>query len=417
MKLTAKNRKLQIVALSLFAGFAACKKESDDDADAETTTAPVATETTTDDEEQVVQPGAVLLTLDNAMGSIAFEGQAASAGLRLADNTWTDEHCEETGNATKEAYEGEEDVVWGCLLAVKTDGPDTPRGGVNRVKQIACTIDKAITAGTLTIDGEPHSFKGVIDDECWGADFAAMAAAELPTLVNADGKAEVDMTVTGHTTIPDGWSDVATEWGMAYEIVFGFSADDVTTYKMLLRQDDNFVGASIMSSSTDSDSVEVFAMSIEGLGGADDLANFRYEGRFPYAAWGDGSGYGSRHVRVLVSGAYAGLGGFSRVDSGRGYEAGMYGSDGTATLQSGKVSTFVADSTGIGTKVFQVDAAGAPSGSPSEDGVAGINDFTYEGSAAELASFLVTEVAAFTDAAAWHAAQGPLGYDAVEIGE
>ncbi len=53
-----------------------------------------------------VQPGEVLGVLDSAMGSIAFEGQAALI------SSWSETHCEESGDGTKDAYSEEEDVVW-----------------------------------------------------------------------------------------------------------------------------------------------------------------------------------------------------------------------------------------------------------------------------------------------------------------
>ncbi len=201
-----------------------------------------------------------------------------------------------------------------------------------------------------------------------------MVKEEMPDLVDAtDGFAHVSLTATGYATIPADWTDDASNWSAALEIIFGFSDDDTMTYKILIRDASDGMAVSVLS--LEDDSEEVFAVAVNSVGDGSNVHEFRYEGRFPYGPWGDGSGYGSRHVRVLVSGDYTGEGGFSSIASAQGYEAGVYGSATAAT--SGEVSTFIANEDGIGTKVFTTSAAGAPSGAASEDGVAGINDYTY----------------------------------------
>lgn len=388
----------------------ACSKKDKDDDDSPTAATPPVSNTSTD-KQDAVRPGAVITTLDKAMGSIAFAGQAGSS-LRLTGD-WASEHCEAEGNATKAAYEGQDDVLWGCLLSTATDGPDTPRGGLTRVKQIACSIDRALASGDLVIDDTAHEFKAAIDEECWGADFAAMVAEEMPELVNAaTGDAEVDLTVTGYTSVPATWSDTPSDWDTAVEIVFGFSEDDTMTYKLLLVQGDDGVAAQILS--IDTSRTEVFAMAITKTGGAEDQHDFRYEGRFPFGQFGD-STFGSRHVRVLVTGPYAGGGGFTRIDSGSGYEADAFGSD-ASTVTNSWVTSFMADTTGLGAKRWNLDAAGAVSGAATTYGVAN-NTFAYTGAATELPAFLTTSIAAFTSSDAWFKSNGPLDFKSVVIGD
>jgi hypothetical protein len=296
-----------------------------------------------------------------------------------------------------------------------TRGPDTPRGGLNRVKQVSCSLDAATEAGDFKVDGEEYEFKFEINDDCWGADFAQMAAEQLPDLVNADGFVEVEMTVTGYTDIPSSWSADTSAWDVAYDIYFGFSEDEITNYKMLMQSDDNGVAASIYEKELAKDEGAVFAMSILKTDGEDDEHEFRYEGRFAFGQFGDDS-YGSRHVRVIARGPYAGDGGFESITAASGFEAGMYGND-SGALQSGQISTFVATSAGIGALDFNVDLAGVTDGSSSESGVNGINDYAYTGTAEQKKSFLTTDVAAYTDAAAWHKANGPLDFESAIISD
>jgi hypothetical protein len=379
---------------ALAMGLSSCEKDEDAAASA----------------ENDVKPGALVLKLDSAMGSIAFEGQAAA----LANADWADTHCD-AERTVAEAFQEDSSIFWGCNLTTVTNGPDTPRGGLNRVKQITCSIDKAVEAGEFKFDDAEHTFKIVIDEECWGKEFAEMAANEMKELKNADGFIEVDLTVTSYATVPATWSSTPADWAMGLDIDFGFTPDDTMNYKLMMASSDKGVAAAILSVEEGEDP-EVFAISIASTGGADDEHDFRYEGRFPYGMWGSG-GYGSRHVRTLITGPYAGDGGFTSITSGVGYEASMYGTNNSETLQSGRLRTFMSTTAGIGAKDFPVNASGELNGSATETGEAGINTFTFTASATEKPSFLTTDVAAFTGAEDWFKANGPIDFKEVVVAD
>lgn len=373
------------------------------------------------------KPGALMVTMDTAMGSIGFAGQSAAASLNLIgdsyDADWTTDawqlaHCKPRGGAVLEAYQSDRPVAWGCLLAVKTDGPDTPRGGTGRIVSVSCAMDKAISAGSVAVDGQEHSFKLAIDEECWGADFVAMAKEQLPQLVNAaTGNPEVDAKMTAYTEAPSSWTSVQSKWKSAYDIVFGFGDGTSMEYKMLLYSDSTTMAASILSTSTDSEKIETFAMSLTNLASGD--AEFRYEGRFPYGKNGDDT-YGSNHTRVVVSGPYKD-GTFTKITSGEGYEAAMYGDKSTGAITSGQVKTFKANSDGIGTIDFPLDVTGVLNGSSSAawGGTTGSspNVYSYTSTDDQKASVLTTDVKAFTGGADWHKANGPLSYTSAVISD
>lgn len=177
------------------------------------------------------------------------------------------------------------------------------------------------------------------------------------------------------------------------------------------------MAASILREDSDKGVKEIFAMAMSDNG--DDTSTFRYEGRFPFAKHGDGSGYGSSHTRVVVTGPFAD-GGFTSITSGSGYEASMYGADSSTTVASGQIRTFVANDQGLGTKGFNLSADGSLSsaGTGEWEGTGDSpNDYSYSGSTAEKASVLTSDVADFTDGADWHKANGPLSYSKAEISD
>lgn len=376
---------------------------------------------TTNEQAEATKPGTIMLALDSAMGSIAFGDAAASLALVAEDydadwttNAWQKEHCKPVGGAV---LDNQTDATrWGCLLAVKTDGPDTPRGGTARIVSLACSVDEALSAGNMVTDGEEHTFKMELNEKCWGKQFAKMAADYLPDQVNANGFAEVEATVTGHTTPPSSWSDAPEQWSAAYDILWKLDGE-TSRYQLLLKNDTDGMAASILREDSDKGVKEIFAMAITDNG--DDTSTFRYEGRFPFAEHGDGSGYGSSHTRVVVTGPFAD-GAFTAITSGSGYEASMYGADGGTALQSGQIRTFVANEEGLGTKSFSlsVDGSLSSAGNGEWEGTGDSpNDYSYSGSAAEKASVLTPEVADFSDGAAWHKANGPLSYSKAEISD
>lgn len=420
MKLKKQNLQNAGLVLAMGAAFACGKKKDDPVATPETAASPSASP----EAPTPVKPGSVMLSLDGAMGSIAFGGQSASLALdgQSYDADWTTDpwklaHCKPVGGATLENQSAP--TRWGCLLAVKTDGPDTPRGGTARIVSVACSVDAAVAAGNAKVDGAEHKFKMPLDEACWGKDFAKMAAEYLPSAVNAaTGFAEVDATVTGYTDIPASWTSVADKWDAAYDVVWSLGDGVTSRYQMLLAADDTTMAASILRKDSDKDDAEIFAMAIEQA--ADGTAKFRYEGRFPYGKHGDGSGYGSSHTRLIVSGPFKN-GTFEKVTGGEGYEASMYGTGSTDTISNGAVKTFKANSDGIGTKEFHLTADGSVTGNAETawGGTTGSSpdDYTYEGTAAEKAVVLTTLVAPWSSGAQWHKANGPLSYETAAISD
>ncbi len=168
------SKKILVVAAALALVTGCSKKKEEDDSETVAAT-PASTGTTSTTSEtgtasEAAKPGKVVGALDEAMSSVAFEGQAAA--LRLT--AWEDEHCKSEGSGVVTAYENDEVVKWGCKLRVATNGPDTPRGAVARVKALACSLDRALESGDLAIDGALHTVTFTIDDVCWGTSFATM---------------------------------------------------------------------------------------------------------------------------------------------------------------------------------------------------------------------------------------------------
>lgn len=378
----------------------ACAKKKKDDT--ETTTTPeIAAE---------ARPGAIMLALDDAMGSIAFKGQGA--GL---NSTWFDTHCKNEDGGTKSEYEGQFDIMWGCLLTAETDGPDTPRGAMARVKALACTVDNAIEAGTLKIDGEAHTINIAIKPPCWSEQFSDMVKEEMPDKLNADGWVAADVPVTAYKTVPEDIAD-ADKWSNAFKIEFSKGIEGTDDYTLLTKFSDELIAGSILAETKDEDP-EIFAMSITFHGGEDDLATFRYEGRFPFGMFGDNS-EGSRHLRVIAGGPYTGNGTFSAITSGEGFQAEMFGAE---SGNSGRVMTYKATADGLHTKTYNADSEGAVSGTPTTTwgGASGTTEptaFNYTGTAAEKGAFLKKNLGdAFTASDVWHKAHGPLDFESVTI--
>lgn len=87
-----------------------------------------------------------------------------------------------------------------------------------------------------------------------------------------------------------------------------------------------------------------------------------------------------------------------------------------STITNCWITTFDANSTGLGAKRWDLDASGAVDGDPTTYGL-DINTFTYSGAASELAVFLAEDIAAFTDADVWFQTNGPLTYEAAAISD
>ncbi len=401
------------------------KKDDDSETEDDTTTATSTGSSTT---ATVNNPGTIMLSLDTAMGTAI---QTSAASLRLGvDNFTASTDCKDSGTPTVDESNADyNEYFWKCQFLRVPDGPDTVRGGIVRPKQVLCGVGKALTAGTFKADGTEYSFKMSIDPDCWGQQFVDMVKAEMPQYVNAStGYVELDSKVTGYTkgSIPTTFTS-NTEWDNAFKVAWGFSADNTTTYTVLVKNDSTTTAASILDQSTGKIDV-VFAVSVTK--GATGKATLRYEGRFPNTGDGEMSSntnYGSRHVTAMVEGSYSDTAGFSSYDKayGTSLEIGNSASgtnSGTITSYGYKVRSFYsvenfntiawngsgATITSVGTPSVD-QPAGSLSGAP--DGL------KFTASTSQMPGFLHDKSSTdYTGSASWHKSQGPLAFTSVVIG-
>lgn len=393
----------RIVAVSLFcAVMLSCGKKDKKDK-------PAADNTAT------VTPGALMIKLDAAMGSVGFQGQAGGS-LLLSNAAWIAEHCDaDAGSGVKKAYYGQVDVEWGCKLAVVTMGPDTPRGAMQRVKSLACSLDKLLTNGSFVFDGAAHVIRTQIDEGCWGKTFSDMAKQMLPDKINpATGLVEGNVTYTGYDTVPNTIGDPG-KWDKAVIIDNSEITGKVFVYTMLLKIQGDTQAVSIKDHQGADNPKDIIAVALSKDTVDSSKSSLRYEGRFPFGTFGDGT-QGARHVKMRVTGTFAEATGFSAVTDGEGYEANLYSKDG------GGITGFKAVAAGIGTRRVSVNVSGDVVGAPVDtwNGAAGTTPptlFSYAGTVAQKAVFLNSNVATFTSSDDWHKANGPISFDSISVGD
>jgi hypothetical protein len=371
-----------------------------------------------------VKPGALMTTLDTAVDSALTDDDTELAGFDA------DEECKSSGTPTEansSALDYEE-IWWKCQFMKVPNGPDTVRGGLQRAKQLVCSLDKHMAAGEFAINGTEYTVDMVLDEECWGESFAEMVAEEYPDLVNEDGFVVAETKVTGYpkALIPEGMTD-SDDWNAAFEFEFGLSDDETVNYKMLFTESDDVVAASILSEEEDA-YPEVFAVSLTFDG---DDATLRYEGRFPNAGEGEMSqneNYGSRHVKAMSQGEYAGEGAFKTYDMAAGFSMEISnsatGGEGPITSYSYRVKTFFSDAD-VDFATVKYEGSGASDltvGSPDEYPTGSADDMPEEleftASEAQMLGFIHDQSTdEYTQSDDWHKANGPLDFELPELGD
>jgi hypothetical protein len=383
------------VGLLVLAMGSACSKKDDDDDDEEEAT-------------EVILAGQLLIKIDEAVAtSMSSAGQDQFA-LTTAD--MVDTYCEDNGDI-KDEYKGDENelrLFWLCTMSVVSNGPDTPRGAIERVKAMACAVDKASGASGLAYDGTEKDITITLDTDCFTKEFVDMVKDEL-------GKAELDIQVTGYEDIPTSIAN-ADEWDRALIMQFGEELDGMK-YTITMKSADDVVAAQIMSEE-DGEEDEVFAFSI--LSGDEDAATLRYEGRFPGYDKGE---TGSRHIRLMVTGEYTEEDGFSSFESGVGIYADIYpvGSEwcSSCTAEPGStIRTFKAED---GTLVAR-SYSGNPTETISSTTVSSNSEDVGESDGllyvhnADAKKFLMSkDLGGFTASAAWFKAASALDFKSVKI--
>lgn len=408
---------VQLASIILLASCFAvgCGKKKDDDTDNESISNGIfsgggAAGTPTAD---VSSPGTLMLTLDASMGSLDLE--ADSNPLRMT-SSWVEDHCD-ADKTVKEAYQSDEAVSWGCKMRMATNGPDTPRGALARLKAITCSIDPAIEDGSLKFDETEVKVPVALMPPCWTEEFAQMVIEEMPDKVDATlGYVVLDIPMTGYATVPDSLGD-ASVWDAALEVRFGAATEGDKTYTMLMKITDDEIAAAILDKETGKGEA-AFALGMKFLGGAEDLAELRYEGRFPFGKSGDG-GYGSRHLRLLAEGPYAGDGAFSGLNAATAFEAECYGND-NGEVQNCGLAILAANADGMATRKYELSATGVVSATPAStwSGATGTTAptlLTYAATAAEKATFMTEGFGTYKQSADWHKSSAPLSFKAVEL--
>jgi|GEM_PF-2639400 len=246
----------------------------------------------------VLPPDEVFATTQTSLASIAnvkaTDGQsslypgalAVSAGL-VATEVDPSTVCKTSGNPKDEesGLQGNDRAkhvakVAYCDMAMRPDGPDTTRGGIDRLQGFLCAV-----RDHLTYDGVKQDITLKFTTACFSETFASMVKKEM-------GTDEAAANVTSYSSVSAEKGNA--EYSKLIEI--NLSSFDLS-YTIQLKQTETMLAASaILEKATDSTTGDAIAIRLET--GA--TGSIRYEGRF---ANGFNDGPGTRHLRVYATGS------------------------------------------------------------------------------------------------------------------
>ena len=182
-----------------------------------------------------------------------------------------------------------------CDLAMRPDGPDTTRGGIDRIQGFLCA-----TKDQLTYDGVKKEFSLSFTTPCFSQTFADMVKSQNGN--SSTSPAEV--TSFSSVSAKDGnaaYSKLIVILVPAFEL----------KYTIQLKQTDTMIAASaVLEEPGESSMGDALAIRLD----TGDAGSIRYEGRF--GAFRDSDQLKARHLRVIAKGKVnAASGIFSEVSS------------------------------------------------------------------------------------------------------
>ncbi len=277
-----------IASMMLLLGVLACSSKSDDPVATTTTTAEVSAMTKAQTATAATATNSNGLTKGTSTVVISSLGQEDNGSLNaygevgaLADFA-SESSCAASGWPSS-GTSGDAGYAMNfllCSVLKRPDGPDTVRGGFDRITGMLCAI------GAVTYDSTARDVTATFSTACFSQTFVSTACQTITGDSTSTGPCTATVTVTGYSSVtgvaPSGFEKYLTISALSGQLLYTIAYTSTST---------TIAGAMMngLPTTTDSSITDAFAFYIDST-----LGLLRYEGRF--------SGTNKRHMRINLIG-------------------------------------------------------------------------------------------------------------------